>query len=151
LSLRLLPTREKPLLGTVERLTACMLAFMSTVVLVGLETTANDLLAAVPLLWAFALMSKEPSTDRQAQAAGALWGVAAAFKLSNALFLPLLFVWWWMPGRERPTVRRGAAIALGAFVGFGAAYAPWAWQLWSAMGNPFYPYFTSLFGLNGGG
>ncbi|MDZ7592770.1 MAG: hypothetical protein U5L05_19270 [Rubrivivax sp.] len=151
ISLRLLPVREQALIGMAERVTACGLAFMSTVVLAGLETTANDLLAAVPLLWAFAVMAGEPNTDRHALVAAALWGVSAAFKLSNALFLPLLLLWWWMPGHGRASLRRGVSIGAGAVSGFGAAYAPWGCQLWTHMGNPFYPYFTSLLGTATGG
>jgi len=151
ISLRALPAREQALIGMAERVTACGLAFMSTIVLAGLETTSNDLLAAVPLLWAFAEAAVEPSTDRRAFAAAALWGVSAAFKLSNALFLPLLVLWWLMPGSGRPLLRRGTSIAAGAALGFGVAYAPWGWQLWQHMGNPFYPYFNSLFGAATGG
>lgn len=151
ISLRLLPERDDALLGFGERATACALAFMSTVVLAGLETTSNDLLAAVPLLWAFAMMAAEPSTDRHAFIAAALWGVAAAFKLSNALFLPLLLLWWWVPGRGAPLMRRGACIALGAVGGFGLAYAPWGWRLWQLTGNPLFPYFVKLFGPADGG
>lgn len=146
LSLRLLPARGAFWVGSAERTAACVLAFASTVVLAGFETTANDLLAAVPLLWAFALMARAPATDRSAGVAAALWGVSAAFKLSNAIFLPVLLLWWWVPGDGRPKLRRGAALVAGALSGFSLAYAPWAWQLWSLTGNPFYPYFKSLLG-----
>lgn len=147
ISLRMLPVRDAPWIGVVERVAACALAFMSTVVLVALETTANDLLAAVPLLWAFAVMATEPATDRRAAIAAGLWGVSSALKLSNAIFLPLLlWWWWWTPGRRLPTMRRGGLIALGATVGFVAFYAPWGWQLWQLTGNPVYPFLGSVFG-----
>jgi hypothetical protein len=32
-----------------------------------------------------------------------------------------------------------------AFVGFHACYAWWGWTLWSAFGNPFFPYFNAIF------
>jgi hypothetical protein len=72
--------------------------------------------------------------------------VSSAFKLSNALAIPLLLVWWWQtPGWPLP-LHRGLWIAAGAMAGFGLAYAPWGWQLWQLMGNPFYPFFQSVFG-----
>jgi hypothetical protein len=147
LSLRLLPARK----GTpwawsaMERTAACALAFMSTIVVTGLETTANDLLAAVPLLWAFAVMAAERSTNRQAVVAAGWWGVSAACKLSNAIFLPLLLVWWAMS----PAVgkwRRGTLMMMASATCFGLAYAPWGWQLWRLTGNPFYPYLQTVFG-----
>ena len=150
LSLRLLPQRTPAAWGVAERAAACALAFMSAIVVGGLEMTSNDLLAAVPLLWAFAVMAAEPATDRRAAVAAALWGVSAAFKLSNALFLPLL-VLWWLARRGVPSVRRGLAVAAGARLGFGLAYAPWGWQLWQLTGNPFYPFLKAYFGPVAGG
>lgn len=150
-SLRVLPTRQDYWIGVSERVAACTLAFMSTVVLAALETTANDLLAAVPLLWAFAVMAAEPASDRRAGAASALWGISSAFKLSNAIFLPLLVWWWWTPGRHVPSMRRGGLMALAASLGFLVAYGPWGWQLWRLTGNPLYPFLGSLFGTASGG
>jgi len=149
-SLRLLPQKESTKRGAAqavfERSAACALALMSVVVLSSLGTTANDPLAAVPLLWAVALMAAPFPSDRRAAAAAALWGVSSAFKLSNALAIPLLLVWWWRgPGWPLP-LRRGLGIAAGACTGFALAYAPWGWQLWQHTGNPFYPFFQRIFG-----
>lgn len=145
---RLLPADSAPGYALFLRLAACTMGLASTVVLSGADTTANDLLASVPLLWALALMVSGPHTDRRTFAAAALWGVSAAFKLSNAVFLALLLVWWWVPGRPPRQAfpsRRALALALGATLGFGVPYAPWAWQLWQATGNPFYPFGAALF------
>jgi hypothetical protein len=149
-SLRLLPradpTRNGAAQAIFERSAACALALMSVVVLSSLGTTANDPLATVPLLWALAVMAAPTPSNRRAAAAAALWGVSAAFKLSNALAIPLLLVWWWRtPGWPLP-LRRGLGIGAGALTGFVLAYAPWGWQLWRHMGNPFYPFFKSVFG-----
>lgn len=152
--LRLLPeaagSTEPRWHGALERTAGCALAFMSTIVLIGLETSANDLLAAVPLLWALALSLGRPFSDRRAALAAALWGVATAFKLSNGIFLPLLLLWWWVPQRPWLPLRRGLALAAGAAAGFGLIYAPWGWQLWQLTGNPFYPFLGTLFGPGGG-
>jgi hypothetical protein len=136
--------------GAAERMLACAMAFMSVVLLSSLETTANDLLAAVPLVWAFAVMAASPSSDRRAALAAGLWGVSAALKLSNAIFLPLLMVWWVVGDRGNGGWLRGFALAAGATVGFGVVYAPWGWQLWRVTGNPFYPYFGTLFSATAG-
>jgi hypothetical protein len=129
-----------------ERGAACALSLLSLVVLSSLGTTANDPLATVPLLWALALMAAPMPSNRSAAAAAALWGISSAFKLSNALAIPLLLVWWWRGPGWPFALRRGIGIGAGAGVGFALAYAPWGWQLWHQMGNPFYPFFQSLFG-----
>ena len=131
--------------GVLERAAACGFAAMSTVMLIGLETSASDVLAAVPLLWAV-WVALGTRTQRQAFWAAALWGVSVAFKLSNGLFLPLLLFWWWQPQVPRLPWRRGLALAAGASLGFLALYAPWGWQLWQLTGNPLYPFLGNLLG-----
>lgn len=143
---RLLPAEGTPAQAVFERVAACALALASVVVLAALNTTANDLLAATPLLWAVALMAHEQPSDRRAAAAAALWGISVAFKLSHALAAPLALLWWWRtPGWPLPW-RRGVFIALGAAGGYLVAYAPWGWQMWRETGNSFYPFFGQFFG-----
>lgn len=146
ISHRLLPMPGRPWTGLMLRASACLLAFMSVVILAALETTANDPLATVPLLWAIAIGLRTPSDNRHAFASAALWGVSTAFKLSNGLFIAWLLLWWWQPERPHWQLRRGCALAAGALLGFGITYAPWGWQLWRATSNPFYPLFTGVFG-----
>lgn len=146
--LRLLPDQGSILIGALWRTAACALGALSLVLLASLQTTANDALAAVPLLWAIAVGLQEEPTDRQAFVAAALWGVSAAFKLSNGLFIFWLLLWWWVPRRPHWPLRRGLALSLGAVAGFGIAYAPWGLQLWHVTGNPFYPNFLSVFGAS---
>lgn len=146
ISLRLLPAADKPWQGMAQRAAACGLAFANTVVMIGLETTASDLLAAVPLLWAvFVSLSSRPD-HRQALVCGALWGLSVACKLSNGLFLPLLAFWWWQPSKPHLSLARGAWLATGACLGFAVPYAPWGWQLWQLTGNPIYPFAAQWFG-----
>jgi hypothetical protein len=145
ISLRLLGPLDSGWKGTALRLAACMLAAANAVVLIGIETTASDALAAVPLLWAMVVALGAPS-HRQAAGAAALWGVSVAFKLSNGLFLPLLLFWWWQRESPHLPLRRGLALAAGAALGFALAYAPWGWQLWQHTGNPMYPYFAHWLG-----
>lgn len=131
--------------GLAQRCMAFVLAFASAMVFTGLETTGNDVLAAVPLLWALALALNPHGSTKSAVFASALWGVSVAFKLSNAVYLPLLLVFWWTPRKPHWPWRRGLAVVLASPLGFALAYSPWGLQLWAETGNPFYPYFSSLF------
>jgi hypothetical protein len=149
ISHRLLPQEQRGWPGALqagfERCASCLIGMSSLVVLSALGTTANDPLASVPVLWALAVMTVPKASDQRAAWAAALWGVSIAFKLSNALALPLLFVWWWTsPGWPLP-LRRGFALGAGALAGFVVAYAPWGWQLWMQTGNPFYPFLSGFF------
>lgn len=145
-SLHLLPAQGSAWQAAFERVAACALAGASIVVLAGVGTTANDVVAAMPLMWAVALMAAPVPSDRRAALAAGLWGVSTAFKWSNGLAIPLLLIWWWQSRPRRLSLRRGVLLAVGATVGFGTAYAPWGWQLWHLTGNPFYPFFASWFG-----
>jgi hypothetical protein len=146
LSLRLLPRQGSAIQAIFERSAATALALGSVVVLSALGTTANDPLAAVPLLWAVAIMAVPQASDRRAAAASALWGVAVAFKLSAVLAAPLLLVWWWRRLSLTPLLVRGLGMAAAGCLGFALAHAPWGWQLWQQTGNPIYPFLPGLFG-----
>jgi hypothetical protein len=122
-----------------ERIVACLLAGASVVVLTALNTTANDPLAVVPLLWALALMAKPAPSDGTAALAAALWGVSVAFKLSHLLAFPLLLLWWWTSAAPRLSIRRGLAMGAAALGAFVLVYAPWGWQLWRVTGSPLHP------------
>ena len=136
------------------RLLAVVLSFMSGVVLLSLGTTANDLLAAIPLVWALAWavipLDEARGTwltpTRAVLLSGAAAGAGVALKLSNgplAILLPLL---WWQCGRswgERlPRLVWGGLATLLVFVGL---YAGWGLQLWHQFGNPIYPAYDGWF------
>jgi hypothetical protein len=145
---RLLPVQARAWEDRALRSVACAMAFMSLVVLSSLEATANDLLAATPLLWAIAIGARPGLDDRRAGLAAALWGVGCAFKLSATLFVPWLLVWWLYPFRPGAAAlaRRATWISFGAAAGFVVAYAPWGWQLWQATGNPVHPLLGQFLG-----
>lgn len=142
---RLLPagTPGWPAIGW--RAAACALALSSGVLLASIETTANDLLSSVPLLWAIALGLGGTSPLRAA-ACAALLGASIAFKWSNGLAIIWLPIWAWQSGALHWAWARLWQVLAGAAAGFVLTYAPWGWQLWRAMGNPFYPLFGFLFG-----
>jgi hypothetical protein len=132
------------------RAIAVALAFMGGVVLSMLDSTSNDLLAAIPLVWAIAMgieaVARQPYRESDFRKAvllsGALAGISVAFKLSNgpiAILLPLLWAWRGTGGadRLRTTLLGGVA----AVLGFVLAYGYWGWLLWTNFGNPFYPFF----------
>lgn len=123
------------------------LALAGGVTLSLVDTTSNDVLAGVPLLWAIGLAliandapTQEPRRRGMVGLSGICAGVSVAFKLSNgplALVMPLL--WAWSPGPWRAAAIRvviGGATTLLAFV---VAYAPWGWILWHQFGSPMYP------------
>jgi hypothetical protein len=97
-------------------------------------------LAATPLLWAVAVGLKPDASDRRLVAMGALFGVSVAFKLSNALFVPMMLMWWFETRSPYLSLRRGLRLSGGAALGFLVAYAPWGVQLWANMGHPLYPF-----------
>lgn len=140
-SYRLLPEEGSAWVGIAERTASCVFAAMSVALWCSLETTANDLLAAAPLIWAVAVGLKPNCGKRTLLGMGLLYGISVAFKLSNALFAPLLLAWWWSRRAPHLPLARAVPLAFGGLVGFLLAYAPWGLQLWRHMGHPFYPFF----------
>lgn len=132
------------------------LAFASGLVLSMFDSTANDMLAAVPLIWAIALALAPLAADTDLPARAALLqavrvsaflaGLSVAFKFSNgpiAILLPIL--WMWPPQPFATRVRLLLEGGLLAVLGFALAYGWWGWLLWTNFGNPFYPLFDGLF------
>lgn len=136
------------------RVIAVALAFTGSVVLSLLDSTANDLMAATPLVWALALafLPMDPNqprwlaVDRAVALSGFFAGVSVAFKLSNAplaILLPL--VWLLYVGLPGNRAKRLVWGGLGAVAGYAMVYGYWGWQLWVHFGNPIYPFYDSLF------
>lgn len=136
------------------RLLAVVLAFLSGLVLSLFDTTANDLLAAIPFVWAMALALEPLDASRPKRfpprtavvLSGLLAGISVAFKLSNgpmAMLLPGL----WLLSAVRLEARLMNAVLGGvaALAGFGLTYGYWGWQLWNRFGNPVYPFYDPWF------
>lgn len=133
---------------------AVILAFESGVVLSMSDSTSNDLLSAVPLVWSIALplqfIGDAAALDRRRIGiivlSGALAGVSVAFKLSNgplAILAPLLWVFIGAGRKERfKSILWGS---LAAIAGFCLVYGPWGWQLWLHVGNPVYSFGEEYF------
>lgn len=146
--------------GLAMRWLGVVLAFMTAVVLSHLDSTSNDLLAGIPLVWAVALALKpldgHPRTPAQTMRlmawSGLAAGVSVALKLSNgplAIVLPILWAWSGAGLRARAThVVIGGACTV---AGFAVCYGYWGWQVFSLVGNPIYPFYDHLFqGLRAG-
>jgi hypothetical protein len=133
------------------RVTAVLLAFLSGVVLSLFDATSNDLLAGIPLIWAYAL-ALHPIGEvraggmRYATLSGAAAGIAVAFKLSNgplAIVLPLL--WLWPAGSPMRRIGRSIAAGLALLASYTLFYGYWGWELWTHFGNPIYPMYDDWF------
>jgi hypothetical protein len=128
-----------------DRVAACVLAGSSVVVISAVNTTSNDPLAAVPLLWALALMAGGKQSTPVVSWAGALLGASIALKLSHILALPLLLVWAWSGKGLRATGGRALALGLATLAGYTVVYLPWGWQLWRVTGSAFHPLIPGAF------
>jgi hypothetical protein len=145
---------ERSWYGSAMRALAVALAFLTGVVLSLFDSTANDLLAAIPSVWAIAL-ALEPfdvqrpawmTTGRLMVLSGFCAGVAVAFKLSNgplAVLMPLL---WGLHGPEpMQRLRNVAWGSVATLLGLFVAYGYWGLQLWQNYGNPVYPFYDPWF------
>jgi hypothetical protein len=141
--------------ATAMRAGAVLLAFLGQLTISMMDTTANDLYAASPLVWAVAfgmLALRQPATPgwltnrRAVMCSGAFSGLAVAFKFSNGpLVLALPLLWALVPGtrtQRLASIARGTVWSVAAFI---VAYGWWGWQLWQVTGNPVYPFFEHQF------
>ena len=131
-----------------------VLAFLSSVALSMLDSSQDDLMAAVPLVWAVALAMEpvarhaiSPARARRCVLlSGLCAGLSVAAKLSNgplAVLLPAL----WLLASDTLAGRMRAALlgCLATAVGFLLAYGYWGYGLWQHFGNPIYPFYDGLF------
>lgn len=141
-------------LDALMRLFAVVLAFMSGLVLSLFDSTSNDLLAAVPFVWATAWAFTPLREDFPGQAvtlsvillSGLFAGISVAFKLSNGpLVLLLPGLWMLSDSSLKARLLNTLAGCAATLSGFLLAYGYWGWQLWLNFGNPVYPFYDSLF------
>jgi hypothetical protein len=136
------------------RAMAVGLAFLSVLVLSLFDSSANDLMAAAPLVWALAFallpLGSVPLTPaagrRSVVLSGVAAGIAVAFKFSNgplAILLPALWVLVGAGWRVRLFNVLLGCVAVG--VAFLVAYGYWGAQLWEHYGNPMFPFYDHWF------
>lgn len=139
---------------TALRILAVLLAFESGVVLSMSDSTANDLLSAVPLVWSIALPLQAIGGSQLLNRrrivliviSGALAGASVALKLSNgplAILGPILWAYIGLGWSQRFKATVWGCLA--AIVAFCLVYGPWGWQLWLHVGNPIYSFGDEYF------
>ncbi|MBC7665800.1 MAG: hypothetical protein H7276_18760 [Caulobacter sp.] len=134
---------------------ALALAFgcIAPILLIHEGTTSSDPITALMILWAVALSLElsaaraAPSGNRRdAAIAGALLGLAAAVKLSNAVFVLALCLLWLMKWAFRQAdLARVALFAAGLTLAFAIGAGPWMAWLQHDFGNPIFPLFNNVF------
>lgn len=135
------------------RAMAVTLAFLTGAVLSLMDSSSNDLLAAIPLIWsiALALRASDPAADarhvtRLVLLSGLLAGASVACKFSNGPLVVLMPLLWAFVVRDwRAGMRHVAVGCAGTFIGAAVVYGYWGWRLWQNFGNPIYPFADSLF------
>lgn len=136
------------------RMLAVVLAFLSILVLSLLDSTANDLLAAVPFVWAMAFALGAIDNDQQWNVkafrlviiSGFLAGASVACKLSNGPLAILLPGLWLLSASTFKARALNTAMGVAStIVGFFIVYGYWGWELWVNFGNPIYPFYDSWF------
>jgi hypothetical protein len=143
---------RQPAPADVMKRQACaLLAFLSPVFLQTLGTTFVDGTCAAILLlglWIAAAGNFRYAKRRDAAflVAGFLFGASAAIKLTTApiLVVAIPVICWLVYRRDQ---RLGSIFWLitSSAAGFLVCYAPWGIKLWREFGNPFFPFFNSLF------
>lgn len=137
----------------VMRFLAVALALSGGVTLSLADTTSNDFLAGVPLLWSIALAllaNGQVGLDHRRRMlillSGFCAGISLAAKLSNGpLVLVLPLVWASIEGGVPSRVMRVTLAGAAAMLGFVLCYAPWGWAMWEQFGNPVYPFYDAAF------
>jgi len=132
-------------------LVVAALGFLGPVFLAQLGATPADTILSALVLGSLLLILSglEPKhahrIGRIGLWAGTLLGVAVALKLTMAIYAVgigiVLIVCYPPAGR----LRLVSAYAGGAAIGFLVAGGFWFLHLWSTFGNPFFPYFNSIF------
>lgn len=142
--------------AAVYRLAAVLLGVFNILVLRAPETPVNDVLAAIPYVWAVAigLWGIRDGTDGSVSSAslslvacmGGLGGLSVALKLSNGvLVLMLPFMCMAFNGSVRQKIWAFFACVLSASLVFAVVYGWWGWQLWVHFGNPVFPFYDAAF------
>jgi hypothetical protein len=142
---RLLPLPEDPKLRRFALLMAVALAAVTPIFILELGTSFIDISTSVPvlagvLLFLLAVPALRPTT---LGLAGALIGVAVALKLTNAVFALALLPALAIAARLRWRPYLAAGTGLG--VGFVLTGGVWFHRVWAEFGNPFFPFFNSIF------
>lgn len=140
---------------TLFRCAAVAMAFMSALPLKTLESTGNDLMAAMPFLWGVAIVCRIAASAVPGRrlflpiatgVAGALIGLSLALKLSNApiaVAVPIFLLMVSGPWHQR--LRLLLCFSLWCVVSFISFYGWWGMMLWDQFRNPIFPLYDPIF------
>jgi hypothetical protein len=125
------------------------LGLTGAAVLPGVGLSTFDVVVAVPVALAYLLVLRaviaraegRPVGLRGLALAGAVAGLAGGLKLTVLPFAAAIGVMLLLLLGFRAAVVAGVAMVAGFLLGF----APFAWQLWQAFGNPMFPHFNQVF------
>lgn len=125
------------------------LCLMAPVALSEAGTTFIDLVTAVPVLAAYALLltrGRWLGPTLSGALAGALLGVAAALKLTNGIFA-LGAAGFALAGPDtwRQRLRWLLACGTAMVLAFAVVGGRWHLELWERFGNPFFPFYNEIF------
>ena len=122
------------------------LSMSAPIFLINAGTTSFDPISAALMLAALALWLADSCSRRRSLTAGLCLGAACGLKPSNGVALiALAAVVAWQGASRQVAWRSVVALAAGVVAGSAATLGPWAWKLWQALGNPFFPLFNEWF------
>lgn len=147
---------ERGLKGCLARGAFTSLAFMSPLWWSLLDSTSNDIISTLPVIWAFALVVWRTACDWVAADAGnrrvrrhslawmvisgALLGVALMFKISHIFAaLGVAVVALASANAARQALVRLVCMTLGGVLVAYLLWWPWAREVWAQCGSPVYP------------
>ncbi|MCG3780529.1 hypothetical protein [Delftia acidovorans] len=142
--------------ASLARISSTALAYLSPLWWSLLDSTSNDILSSLPIIWAFSLVIWKYSCESQNYynhknfnslawtfIAGVLATTSIVLKMSNIFAgLGLLVLSLVSAKTIYTALARLLALALGGLLVTFFLWWPWAQQIWRDCGSPFYPMFT---------
>ena len=126
-----------------------VLASTSSLWLIVVGSTFNDSLSCAITLGALLfLLNSQEKGWKYLLFAGVLSGLAVGIKLTNGIYVPVIFIiCFFLKEKEKfnSKLNEMFVLLLGVAFGFLASHGYWSWKLWSEFGNPFFPFFNSIF------
>lgn len=157
----LFPLRDR--VGLITRFFCVVLAFISPLWWSLLDNTSNDIISALPMIWAFSLVVWRAACDLDSPLdkfrlkfayffqeawwvmAGFMVGLALSLKISHIFSaLGLATISLFSSDRFSDAIRRILMLTLGFTCAVILFWWPWAHDIWKHCGSPIYPMFTDL-------
>jgi Glycosyltransferase family 87 len=136
------------------RFSATLLAGLFPVFLQTLGTSFIDSLVSIPILMGVYLLVRAANQTGHVSlvgwstlSAGALFGIATGLKLTSAVFVPAALVALLVLHRKNIVRALAKALSFGgaSVLAFSAVNGYWAYLVYKTYGNPFFPFFNTIF------